>query len=314
MDTVPLGQTSLRTSRLAYGCWRVTGQCELPDHAAEHASQGRAGILAALETGYTLFDNADVYGNGEAERLFGKVLKEVAGMRERIRIVTKAGVRKAGSPATDDPYRYDSSSGHIIWSCEQSLKRLGIETIDVYLIHRPDYLCDLEQLGEAFVRLRQAGKVREFGVSNFAPHQVASFQKVCSMPFAVHQVEISLERRDRFHDGTLDQCASLRISPMAWSPLAAGRLATADPIPLDDPDHARRLGVRETLDQIARDHNTTRPVVALAWLLKHPANIIPIVGSTNPARLKASAAAADIHLSREEWYRLMEAAVGQRLP
>ena len=313
MDIIPLGQTGLKSSRMAYGCWRVTGPCDLPDHAAEHAAQGRAGILAAYEAGYTLFDHADVYGHGEAERLFGKVLQEVAGMRDRIQIVTKAGIRKAGSPTAEAPYRYDSSPGHIICSCEQSLQRLGVETIDVYLIHRPDYLCDCDQLAEAFTRLRQSGKVREFGVSNFTPAQVAGLQKSCPMPLAVHQVEISLEKRDRFHDGTLEQCATLRLSPMAWSPLAAGRLATADPIPLDDPDHARRLRVRETLDQIAREHDTTRPVVALAWLLKHPGNIIPIVGSTNPARVRAFAAANDIHLSREEWYRLLEAAVGQRL-
>jgi predicted oxidoreductase len=270
--------------------------------------------MAAYEAGYTFFDHADIYGGGEAERVFGQALKKVSGMRERVRIGSKCGIRRAGDPKPESPYRYDFSAGHILWSCEQSLKRLGIETLDLYQLHRPDYLCDPSEVASAFSRLRQAGKVREFGVSNFRPAQLTMLQRACPMPLVVNQVEISLTRLDCFHDGTLEQCLTEQITPMAWSPLAGGRLGTNDPIDLRDPDHARRIHIREVLDLVARERGTTRPVVAMAWLLKHPSNILPIVGSTDPSRIKELTVAADLELSRDEWYRLLESALGQRLP
>ncbi|MFO1497821.1 MAG: aldo/keto reductase [Verrucomicrobiota bacterium] len=313
MQTAQLGKSDLEASRIAYGCWR-TGSADGAELTPERAAQGRRAILAAHEAGYTLFDHADIYGNGEAERLFGKLLKEVSGMRDRVVIATKCGVRRQGDPKPESPYRYDFSAGHIIWSCEQSLKRLGVERIDLYQLHRPDYLCDPDEVATVFSRLHQAGKVREFGVSNFRPAQLAALQKACPMPLTGHQVEISLSHLEALHDGTLDQCLAEKMTPLAWSPLAAGRLATHDPIDLRDPDHARRIHVREVLDLVARDRETTRPVVALAWLLKHPSGIVPIVGSTDPTRIKELAQAAELELTRDEWYRLLEAALGQRLP
>jgi len=189
-----------------------------------------------------------------------------------------------------------------------------VEVIDLYQLHRPDYLCDPEEVATVFTRLEKSGKVREFGVSNFRPSQLAALQKTCPMPLIVNQVEISVARLDAFHDGTLDQCLAEQITPMAWSPLAGGRLGANDPIDLRDPDHARRIHVREALDLVARERATSRPVVALAWLLKHPSRIVPIVGSTDPARITELSQAADLELSRDEWYRLLEAGFGQRLP
>lgn len=313
MQTLQLGTSDLISSRIAYGCWRLGGSegCEL---TPERAANGRKAALAAFEAGYTLFDHADIYCQGEAERIFGQVLKEVPGMRERILIASKCGICRQGDPKPESPYRYDFSAGHIIWSCEQSLKRLGVETIDLYQLHRPDYLCDPEEVATVFSRLLKSGKVRHFGVSNFKPSQVTALQRACPMPLIVNQVEMSLARLDCFHDGTLDQCMAEKMTPMAWSPLAGGRLATNDPIDLRDPDHARRIHVREVLDLIARERSTTRPVVALAWLLKHPSRIIPIVGSTDVARIKDLTQAAELELTRDEWYRLLEAALGQRLP
>jgi predicted oxidoreductase len=313
MQTVQLGQSELLCSRLAYGCWRLARSegCPLtPDRIA----QGRRAVIAAYEAGYTLFDHADIYCNGEAERTFGRVLKQITGMRDRIVIASKCGVCRQGNPNQDSPYRYDFSAGHIIWSCEQSLKRLGVETIDLYQLHRPDYLCDPAEVAAAFSRLQQTGKVRYFGVSNFRPSQVTMLQRACSMPLVVHQVEVSLAALDCFHDGTLDQCLTEKITPLAWSPLAAGRLASNDPIDLRDPDHARRIHVREVLDLIARDRGTVRPIVAMAWLLKHPSKIIPIAGSSDPARIVELTRSADFEMSRDEWYRLLEAALGKRLP
>jgi predicted oxidoreductase len=313
MQTLHLGTSDLMTSRIAYGCWRLAGS-EGAETTSDRTAHGHKAVVAAYESGYTLFDHADIYANGEAERIFGQVLKQVSGMRERILIASKCGIRRSGDPKPESPYRYDFSAGHIIWSCEQSLKRLGVEMIDIYQLHRPDYLCDPDEVANVFGRLQQSGKARFFGVSNFRPSQVTALQKACPMKLLVNQVEISLARVDCFQDGTLDQCLAEKITPMAWSPLAGGRLGTSDPIDLRDPGHARRIHIREVLDLIARDRQTSRGAIALAWLLKHPSHIVPIVGSTDPARIKELSQAAEIDLTRDEWYRLLEAALGQRLP
>jgi len=314
MDTVSLGATSLKSTQLAYGCWRIGGAGEPSEIPPEREEAAARAVLAAYEAGYTLFDHADIYCHGEAERMFGKVLRSVSAMRDRVVITSKCGIRKPGEPDADAPYRYDFSEGHIIWSCEQSLKRLGVERIDLYLLHRPDFLCDPEEVSQAFSRLKQAGKVSEFGVSNFTPSQLATLQKACPMRLITNQVEISLAKLDCFHDGTLDQCLTEKITPMAWSPLGGGRLGAGDPIDLRDPDHARRLHIREVLDLIARSRETNRAVIALAWLLKHPSRILPIIGTTAPERIRELTQAVDVHLTREEWYRLLEAGLGRRLP
>src|SRR5437016_4700835 len=222
MQTITLGVSSLVSSRLGYGCWRVAGTWDPAEVTPESRATGRRAIIAAYEAGYALFDNAAIYCRGEAERILGAALKEVSGMRERIVIATKCGIRPSGDPQPGAPARYDFSAGHISESCEQSLKRLGIETIDVFMLHRPDWLADPEDVAKAFSKLKEAGKVRWFGVSNFRHTLVTALQVACPMPLVVHQVEISLARLDAFTDGTLDQCLIERITPMAWSPLAGG--------------------------------------------------------------------------------------------
>jgi len=312
MDTIPL-TGSLQVSPLGYGCWRILGP-EGIEPNREREAGARKAIAAAYETGFTLFDHADVYADGAAEKIFGEALKQTAGMRERVVITTKCGIRRKGAPNPDSPYRYDFSAEHIVKSCEQSLKRLGVDTIDIYQLHRPDYLIEPAEVAGAFTRLKQQGKVREFGVSNFKPHQVSVLQRACSFPLIVHQVEISLAKLDCFEDGTLDQCLADKITPLAWSPLGGGRLSDTLPIDINSPEHARRIGLRETLDDIARDYGVSRTIVALAWLLKHPARIVPIVGTTRPERIREASHAYKLQLSRDEWYRLMEAARGERLP
>jgi len=314
MQSSGLGSSKLKCSRLAYGCWRIAGAVDNGQPGSEAPAIGKKAVTTAYESGYTLFDLADIYANGACERIFGTVLAEVSEMRGNILIATKCGIRRKGDPEVNSPYRYDFTAEHIVRSCEQSLKRLGIETIDIFMLHRPDFLGDPTEVEEAFSRLRRDGKTREFGVSNFRPSQVAAFQASSSLPFVVNQVEISLARLNCFQDGTLDQCLEKRITPMAWSPLAAGRLADADPIELQAPDHAHRIRVRESLELVSRERGVTRSVAALAWLLKHPAGIIPVVGSTNPERIRDAVNATEIELTRDEWYRLMEAAHGHRLP
>jgi len=314
MHTIQLGVSSLNSSRLGYGCWRVAGSWDPAEVTPESREAGRRAIVAAYEAGYTLFDNADIYCNGEAERILGEVLKKVSGMRERVLVMTKCGIRPPGSPRPESPQRYDFSAEHIVYACEQSLKRLGIQTIDLYLLHRPDYLADPEEIGKAFSRLRAEGKVRYFGVSNFRPTLLTALQVACPMPLVVHQVEISLAKFDAFTDGTLDQCLIEKITPQAWSPLAAGLISGNASRILPSQRAYRPEQFVSALDEVAKVRGSTRAGVAIAWLLKHPSRIQPIIGSTNPERIRDAAKADALQLSREEWYRLLLAARGEPLP
>ena len=309
MKTIAIGSSALTASRLAYGCWRIA---DATNDAP--ATSGRRAVLAAVEAGYTLFDHADIYCDGEGERLFGTVLKEVSGLRARIVIASKCGIRKPAEPAPDAPYRYDFSADYIVSSCEQSLRRLGVETIDIYQLHRPDYLMNPDEVAGAFSRLKAAGKVREFGVSNFRPSQVTALQRACPMRLIVNQIEISLANVTALEDGTLDHCLAERLTAMAWSPLAGGLLAGGAKRILPSQENYQTKPIVAALDALAQQRGATRTAVALAWLLKHPAGIMPIVGSTDPANIRACATADSLDLTREEWYRLFEAARGQRLP
>ncbi len=314
MKSITLGKSSLKTSRLAYGCWRIAGTWDPAGVTKESMAAGRRAVIAAYEAGYTLFDHADIYCGGIAETVFGQVLKEVSGMRKRVVIASKCGIRFAGEPEKQSPFRYDFSADHILRSCDQSLKRLGIERIDLYQLHRPDYLMEPEEVAKAFAKLKKAGKVREFGVSNFRPSQVTLLQAACSMRLQVNQVELSLARLVCFEDGTLDQCLEQEITPLAWSPLAAGKLGQGAKrlLPSQKAYQVNRI-IRE-LDAQAKAYGTTRSTLALAWLLKHPSGIVPIVGSTKPENIRQAAEAVNLEMSREDWYRLLEAARGERLP
>lgn len=293
-------------SRLAYGCWRLANN---NDPAA-----GRRAVIAAYEAGYTLFDNADIYGGGEAEKILGTALKETPGMRQRILVLTKCGVRHGGHPHPDSPNRWDFSAEHIINSCEQSLKRLELEMIDIFMLHRPDFLADPHEIAKAFEQLQAAGKARFFSVSNFRPSLVMALQAACPMRLILHQVEISLAKLDAFTDGTLDQCLAENMTPMAWSPLAGGLIGEGAKRLLQWQKEYRPERFLPDLEAIAKARGTSRTVIALSWLLKHPSRIIPIVGSVNPERIREAAKAAELELSREEWYRLLNAARGEPLP
>jgi len=313
MQTIPLGKSSLKVSRLAYGCWRLSGAVNPADVTPDLRAAAARALATAWEAGYTLFDTADIYGRGEAERLLGAALKEIPGMRERIAIATKAGVRPLDIPP-GAPHRWELSASHILESCEGSLRRLGVETVDVLMLHRPDYLVDPDEVAGAFETLARSGKVRFFGISNFRPSLAAAMQAACPMPLIVHQVEISLARLDAFNDGTLDQCLERKMTPMAWSPLAGGLIGGG----------ARRLMPLQqlyrpelflpALETIAKARGADRTAVALAWLMKHPAKIIPIVGSNNPDRIRQAVKATELEVTREEWYELLKAARGAPLP
>lgn len=313
MNTQPLGQSSLVSTRLAYGCWRLAGTWDPAAVTPEAQAVGRRAVVAAYETGYTLFDHADIYCRGVCESIFGQALKEVRGMRDRVLVATKCGIRFPGDPAPDAPGRYDFTPDHILRSCEGSLKRIGIETIDLYQLHRPDWLMDPPSVAEAFEKLHSSGKVREFGVSNFSPSQLTALQAACPMRLIVNQVEIHLARLEPFTDGTLDQCLTDNITPLAWSPLGGGTLLSGSTAPPGTPKR-HVPGLPQAIETVARELGATPAVTALAWLLKHPAKIIPIVGSTDPARIADAARADDVEMTREQWYRLLIAARDEPMP
>ena len=313
MQKVSLGESKLQSSRLAYGCWRIacTGNIQ------EDLKTARAAVLAAFDAGFTLFDHADIYCKGRAESAFGEVLRENSSLRKKILIATKCGIRPADDPP-GSPQRYDFSAEHIIRSCEQSLKRLHTDRIDLYQLHRPDWLMEVDEVAIAFASLHKSGKAREFGVSNFQPSQVGLLQRALQQKLekslVTNQIEVSLTQLADFEDGTLDQCQALSITPMAWSPLGGGLLGDGASELLPGQKDYKPAPIVEALDAIATERGTTRVAIALAWLLKHPTRMIPIIGSVKPERIRAAATAAEIELTREEWYRLLIAARGKPLP
>ncbi len=309
MKTVSLGKSELRSTRLIYGCMRIPGTWDPAAIDAQHRREAFAALEAAVEAGYNHFDHADIYARGECERLFGEFLKAHSGLRERILITTKVGIRWAADTAPDAPHRYDFSAEHIQASCEGSLKRLGVDAIDIYLLHRPDVLMNPDEVAAAFQRLRQQGKVRHFGVSNFTPGQIALLQSRMSEPLVCNQIEVHPLRLAPFEDGTLDYLHEHRITPTSWSPVAGGRLGDP-PTPTSDAP-ARLLGA---LDAEAQAHGVSRTTLIMAWLLKHPSGILPIVGSRRPDRIREAVAADAVELSREAWYRILLAARGKPLP
>jgi len=293
------------SSRLAYGCMRIAG-----DGSRHDRDKGKRAVLAAADAGYTLFDHADLYGSGAGEEVFGEVLRESPQLREKILVVSKCGIRWAKDPDADAPARYDFSHEHITHSVEGSLSRLGIEKLDLLLLHRPDYLMHAGEVAEAFSSLKSSGKVAHFGVSNFSTSQVELLQSAIPEPLLVNQVEINIHNIDALSNGVLDQCQRTGITPQAWCPIA-GVVYPAWGNTFTEDDEAR---IRLEIGRQSGKYDAENWVIALAWLLKHPAMISPIIGSTTPTRISAATTALDIDYSREDWYRLLEARNGEAVP
>lgn len=305
MKYIPLGPSPLTVSRFAYGCMRICG-----DGSASDLEKGRRAIRAALDAGYTQFDHADIYAGGKCESLFGELLRGQPSLRDDIVLIGKCGIRVAGTPVASSPQRYDFSKSHIVASVDASLERLCTEKIDVLLLHRPDYLMRPDDVAETFAELRRSGKVDYFGVSNFSPSQVELLQSSLDVPLLVNQVELNLHNIERLHDGTLDQCLRLKMTPQAWCPVA-GIAYTAWGNTFSAEDESR---LRAEVGQQASKYDCSETQLALAWILAHPATIAPVIGSTTPSRIADSVAALDIPYSREDWYRLLEARNGAPVP
>ena len=312
MDVLSLGAFGMETSRLAYGCMTLGG-------LDDPADVDRA-LDAALDGGITLFDHADIYAHGRSEEVFGRWLRERPGLRDGLVLQTKCGIRRRDEP-TGAPPRYDASFEHVVASVEGSLRRLGVETIDVLLLHRPDPLADPEEVAHAFSTLRAAGKVRAFGVSNYSAVQVDRLAAALSAPLVANQIELNLLHAHALDTGVevnrsgdpaqaaglVDACRVRGLRVQAWSPVAGGALGRGDLDP-------SRWDLRDVVADVAEREGTTLSGVLLAWLLRHPAGIQPVIGTTNPDRIAEACAAADLRLSREDWYRLFVAARGGTLP
>ena len=308
-----LNQLEVDPGRLAFGCWRLAGTWDPNQVNDERRKDAEKAVLSAIDSGYTTFDHADIYCEGAAESLFGDALKNKPSLRDQLIITSKCGIRFAGQPDSSSPYRYDSSKQHIIASCEASLKRLRTDRLDVLMIHRPDFLGNPHEIAEAIELLKSQGKVRLFGASNFTTSQIDLFRSY-HIEIATHQIEISLVAWHAMNDGRLDQCLTHRMTPMAWSPLAKGLLGDGTKPEFEESDSDSNDHLISILDKIAQERSTSRSSIALAWLLRHPSGIMPVIGSTNPERIKQAAKSVDIILSRDEWYQLTEAAIGNRLP
>lgn len=266
-------------------------------------NKGKLAIKTAIEAGYNHFDHADIYGDGECEKLFGEIIKQSPSLRENIIITSKAGIRRT-------PQRYDFSREYLINSVEGSLNRLNTDYLDLFLLHRPDYLFDAADVAETFMQLKASGKVKHFGVSNFTTSQVALLQSKLSEPLQVNQIEINIHNINSLIDGTLDQCQQFGITPIAWCPLGG----VAYPAWGNTFTSADELRIETELAQQAQKYNCLPWVLILTWLLKHPANICPIIGSTTPERINAAKGALEINYTHEDWYRLLEARNGQPQP
>ncbi len=282
-------------SRIIAGAWRWN---TVPTTVIEQL------IHTSLDLGITTFDHADIYGDYSNEQSFGDVVARNKSLLQKMQLVTKCGIKLTSGKKPEHRIKhYDSSKEHILRSAEKSLALLHADSIDLLLLHRPDPLMDVEQVCEAFTQLRQQGKVRHFGVSNFTRSQFALLQSALPFPLVTNQIELSLIRNEPIYDGTIDQLYQHKASAMAWSPLGGGRVFVAE-------DEVTRR-VNHKMDELSeRYQHATRTQFFLAWLLKHPSKIFPVVGTSKPERLHEAAAAINVQLDVQDWYELLKAAKG----
>lgn len=262
-------------------------------------------IEECLALSVTTFDHADIYGRYTCEAMFGEALALKPSLREQMQLVTKCGIKLMTPQRPEQKLNfYDSSKVHILASVDRSLQNLRTDYIDLLLLHRPDPLMNPEEVAEAFTQLRNQGKVRHFGVSNFTPSQYDMLQSYLDLPLVTNQIEISVLHLANMQNGTLDHCLMKRIAPMGWSPLGGGRIFTSE----DEP--AVRL--RKKLTEIAEETGASSiDQVMYAWLLMHPARIMPIVGSGKLERIKTAVEALELTITRQQWFEILKASLGK---
>ncbi|CAD0186233.1 Oxidoreductase YdhF [Ruegeria sp. THAF57] len=296
MQRVKLSNT-LEMSRLVYGMWR------LGDDSDTSASHVEAKIQACLDQGITSFDQADIYGDYGAEAVLGNALRANPALRAKMEIVTKCDIVAPIGRYSDAKVKYyDTSRAHILKSVETSLTEMAIDHIDLLLIHRPDPFMDHHETGAALDEVVASGKVRAVGVSNFRPWDWTLLQSAMNTPLVTNQIEISLGEISPFTNGDLAFHQQHGQPVMAWSPLGGGMLMAGNP----------PVGI--VADEIAAEFGVDRAAVAVAFLLAHPAGILPVMGTNNLTRVKTISDALKVNLDRESWFRLYEAALGHEVP
>jgi predicted oxidoreductase len=310
MRTYTVPQTDLVVSRLAYGNAMIGFDRNSPDFLPQTV----ATIQAAVDQGVTLLDTADVYANGRSEEALGQVLKGTPGLRRRLVIQSKCGMVEGGG--------IDASRAHITGAVDGSLKRLGTDHLDVLLLHWPDNLVEPQEVARAFDELHGAGKVRYFGVSNHSPYQIELLRKQVRQPLVINQIQLGLAHwyteagpsKGAITHGaegvvTLDYCRVENMQVQAYSPLRAANIGKPPNLlspPADATPAVRKAA--EALQEVARAHDTSPAAIMLAWLLHHPAGIVPVIGATKVEHVVDNCAADRIELSRTEWYSLLRAA------
>lgn len=303
MYTITFGKSGLQVPTIAVGCMRIDKMSE---------REVSAFVDTALSYGANFFDHADIYSSGKSEEVFGKAISP--SMRETMFIQTKCGLRRG---------LYDFSYEHIISSVNGSLKRLGTEYIDVLLLHRPDALMEPEEVAKAFDELKAAGKVRHFGVSNQNPYQMQLLQNAMDMPICTNQLQLSVMHTPMIDaginvnmynnsatnrdGGVLDYCRLNNITVQPWSPMQYGFFEGCFV------DNEKFPELNDTLARIGNAYGVSKTTISIAWLLRHPAKMQPVTGTTNLTRLADCLKASDIRLTREEWYEIYRAA-GNKLP
>lgn len=284
-------------SKIVVGAWRW--------HAVS-SQQIETLIKTSLSAGITSFDHADIYGDYSCEEVFGNVLRGNSALRNEMQLVTKCGIKLLSGKRPDHWIKhYDTSKEHIIWSVENSLKMLATDRIDVLLLHRPDPLLDPTEVAEAFTTLKKQGKVLHFGVSNFAPSKMEMLQSYLPFPLVTNQIELSLFHHQDFLNGNVDDLMKKRTSPMAWSPLGGGKhFARED-------SRGENEAINNSLRGLSQHYHCTPTQLLLAWLLKHPAAIFPILGTTKPDRIEEGAQSVNLKLDRQHWFEMLKWVTGK---
>ncbi|CAH7244398.1 Aldo/keto reductase [Vibrio chagasii] len=320
---IPLSNHLDGVGQIAYGCMGLGGGWNDNPVTTADVAQTRSVIDTALESGINLFDHADIYTFSKAEQAFGQALQQAPELRDQMFIQSKCGIRFEGEGNVG---RYDFSADWVSQSVEGILKRLNTEKLDVLLLHRPDPLMDLDELARTLENLKVQGKVDFVGVSNMNSLQIQYLQSALGQPIVANQVEMSLAKLDWLNDGvminsqghhqsdfaagTLEHCQMNNIQLQAWGCLAQGRFA-------EQGLYSEHENVKKTthyVAQLANQSGVESEAIVLAFLLRHPAGIQPVIGTTNLERIKASAVATQINLTREEWYNLYVYSRGQALP
>ncbi|MCI2229510.1 aldo/keto reductase [Polaribacter sp. MSW13] len=255
-----------------------------------------------VESGNTTFDHADIYGDYTTEIEFGKAFVESGIQREKIELISKCGIQYVGETRSNKIKHYNYSKEYIIWSAETSLQNLKTDYLDTFLLHRPSPLMHPNEIAEAVLKLQQSGKIRKFGVSNFSPSQVDLIAD--KTPVNVNQIEFSLTQHSAMHNGSLDQMLQKKIQPMSWSPLGT--------VFKEETNQTKRI--KENLKLLSRKYEVSEDAILLAFILKHPAKVSPVIGTTNKERILSANKALKIDLELEDWFTLLAASQGHKVP